>query len=214
MKVGEIRNALELLAAALEAPEQSAIKSFCAVFPAADMRSLPQFLKIAEPTPIVSHDRTSKSISDVHDSLQRFIPFARSYAKPALVKDLGALVDMLSRHRSASVPDFVEAARQRLANASLRKAPATGVRDDVVAAYVKELEDTYKDKSSFISVFDRLRADKNVRKQEAAAIASHFVHETAVTTARPEALRRILQKHEFYISSAAKARAMSGRSAA
>ena len=100
-------------------------------------------------------------------------------------------------------------------SASKRKQPKARPMDEaVVTSYAARLQATLGDDSAFMSVFRQLSTDKNVRQPEAAAILSRFIAPSAASTAKAEALDRILSRHQSLYTFTLKQRAIGGRSAA
>lgn len=90
----------------------------------------------------------------------------------------------------------------------------SAVNDSIVSSYLSKLEAALGDDRAFLPVFEALKADPEVRQEEAVALATKFVAKTAESTARAKALDRVLKRHSALASFRLKQRAMAGRSAA
>ena len=63
-------------------------------------------------------------------------------------------------------------------------------------------------------MYEELLTDKRIKQAELAKIASLVAYETAPSTSKKEALRRIWLVHESYATAAAKSKFSRGKSAA
>ena len=101
-----------------------------------------------------------------------------------------------------------------VASASKRNKKARPMDDSVVIGYVTRLETTLGDDPAFMAVFREMSSNKAVRQAEAVGILSRFVAPSSASTAKGEALDRILRRHKSLYAFKLKQRAMGGRSAA
>jgi len=88
------------------------------------------------------------------------------------------------------------------------------MNEKVVADYLARLEASLGDESAFMSVFDEMKSDSEVRQVEAVGLVSRFVSPMAASTSKSKAFERILRRHQNIISFDRKQRAGRGRSAA
>ena len=88
------------------------------------------------------------------------------------------------------------------------------INETIVSTYLTKLEGALGDDRAFLPIFEALKADPQVSQAEPVALASKFVAKTAESTARAEALERVLKRHAALASFRLKQRAMAGRSAA
>jgi hypothetical protein len=72
---------------------------------------------------------------------------------------------------------------------------------EVVADYVKRLNDTFRDPDQFPAVMKELEADPRVTQAEAVQIASEFYAPIAGSTSRPKALQHAMKRHEKLMES-------------
>lgn len=91
--------------------------------------------------------------------------------------------------------------------------PAKPLRSELVAHYKNEIARLRMGSPELTALFQRLAADTRMRGIEMAALASFVAYETSATMKKSESLRRIQQRHESYLTSAAKSEALRGSSA-
>ena len=132
-----------------------------------------------------------------------------SFGKPAVTKDLDAFLAALRRHSGTDISLLTEKAAQRsLRGASASRSPKP-VRSEVVALYVRRLEQALGDDRGFLAVYGQLQMDGEVKTNEIIAIAKQFSE--ATVKSRPTAMKKILSRHQGLMVSRAKSAATAGR---
>lgn len=89
------------------------------------------------------------------------------------VKGVSQVRKAIAPHLTQTIDDMLDDLRAEAA-AKAARAAAKAVRDDVVASYVKRLEEAAHDRQVFDSVFADLSTDRRVRKVELDAIAERY----------------------------------------
>jgi len=180
-----------------------------------------RILQLAQCLPTKSTLKISGLVSMLTDE----IPFEEregpSDKVELLAQDLSALLPVLSRFATAAkiqplreFLDFVTifgAMELRLFLENMNG--VLGDPPDIVVFYVERLQARYKDPEKFKDLFERLEADKRVKKPEAIGIAQAF-SQYARSGSKADALSSIWDKHKHYAESAAAGSAMAGKSAA
>lgn len=144
----------------------------------------------------------------VAKALSRWTHLVETIGGKAAIKDFKALLAALRAREGLAFDAGVTQAAARA------PAPEPDLDEAVVAKHVAALETDYRDPDTFAAAMDALRTDPDVRRAEAVAIASAFVYRQPGGTTKTAALAAIEKKHETFLASAAKSRAMRGRSAA
>lgn len=83
-----------------------------------------------------------------------------------------------------------------------------------VDGYVSKLNASVHDGAQFADVFNSLKSDKKLLRDDVVCIASRFAFPMAKSTSRKVALERIWRQHMASETAGAKTRSMHGRSAA
>jgi hypothetical protein len=131
-------------------------------------------------------------------------------AKKALIDDLERFASVLAPYARFLVSDFADAAAAQLSRAP---APTPGTLSaDVVANYLRLLEESLNDEKVFLEIFNRLKKDSAVKTPEAKQLARAFAK--ASGKSKKEALDRIWGRHASLIGVGARAKATGGRTAA
>lgn len=180
-----------------------------------------RILQLAQSLPTKSTLKISGLMSLLKDEIQVEDCEGQLEKVEMLAKDLSILVPVLSRFATAAkiqplreISDFLGI----FGNMELRRFfdsmnGALGDPPDIVQFYVERLQARYKDPEKFRPLFERLEADKRVKKPEAVAIAQAFA-QYARSGSKGDALSSIWDKHKHYAESAASGSAMAGKSAA
>jgi len=161
----------------------------------------------------VERSRSSPSVGDVQQALLEFERLVSNISKKDFVDDLRKLIATLESHQKADLASFAAAVQAEISGASPDEETAPS-DTGLIAAYVRRLDDSYKDEAAFKAVFQELKKDKRVKQTEMAEIASRFTISTPKSTARSESLNRIQARHQAYNTSKAKSDFFGGRSAA
>ena len=158
------------------------------------------------------------SCAEVARSLQQTGELMSEFAakQAAGSADIDKMQKALDIHSDVSVTDLVESLQSKLDELDTTSggSPASGLRKQLVAQYVEQLESTLADDKAFSAVFDHMKSNKRVRKQEAAAIAALFLSDKKRSDSRSRSLERIKSRNDRLVDSEAKRRSMSGKSAA
>lgn len=169
--------------------------------------------------------KSTLTVSGLVSMLKDEIPFEEgegpSDKVELLVQDLSALLPVLSRFATAAkiqplreILDFLAIFEVMELRRFLDSVNGVlGDPPDIVHFYVERLQARYKDPEKFRDLFERLEADKRVKKPEAVEIARVF-SQYARSGSKADALSSIWDKHKHYAESAASGSAMAGKSAA
>ena len=159
--------------------------------------------------------RTREMLS-LFPALRRLLK--RTKADKGTVEDLHRFEGALRTQEQAS-PEYVTDAaikklREQTASATSQTArpPARGQSGDAVDQYATRLEAALSDGDKFKAVFEELKADAAIKRQEAIVLAKRFAKESAKS--RDHALKLIMSRHTALLGSRARQKANKGRTAA
>jgi uncharacterized protein YktA (UPF0223 family) len=127
---------------------------------------------------------------------------SESAKNKALMDDLELFGAVLAPYAGFPISNFADAAVARLSWTSA----------DLVAHYLRRLEESLRNESAFLEVFNKLKKDTAVKAAEAKQLARAFAK--ASGRSKEEALDRIWSRHASLIGVGARAKATGGRTAA
>jgi len=216
MKSKDFAEALRQLADVLaapypDAPLVGAMRDLAAVFEVAPIAPVATLVKRlgARDLHLVSESPTLGDIADVFAPLQLFLA---GHAKAAVVADLRLVGNFLTKNSHAGVNSLLQRAPQILVPPARTLPASQPIREDLVAKYLKRLEDARSDDPRFMAVYRELSTDPEIGKLEAVALAKRFAGTPA--TARAAALKKLLAHHRALMTFKAKSESRDGRSAA
>ena len=129
---------------------------------------------------------------EFREVLARLELVVRTIAKQDFLNDLVMLIKALEPHDKEDLAAFVAACQAGLEASAptepKRKQTDQLLNDELVADYVRRLQNSYKESEQFMPVYEALRADKGVSKAELAKIASGLAYETPASTPKKEFL--------------------------
>lgn len=139
--------------------------------------------------------------------------FLHKFGKPVVAKDAAALAGLIAGQDAPSVEQIVAHAeavllKQRNTKAS-KNTPSEEIRQDIVAAYNRRLEQALGDDPGFTALLAVIESDKNLNTSEVVALSKMFSLKNART--RLAALKNIRARHQSLMTSRAKAAATAGR---
>ena len=130
--------------------------------------------------------------------IEGLLQLLKGIAKAGLLTDLELLLAVVREQGDIPIAGFASAIRQHVVSASKGqpKMGAAPVNEQLVDDYLRRLEAALGNDSEFRPLFRELDADKRVTKIEAVEIATRFMSPIPLSTSRPKALQRILQRHQ------------------
>lgn len=153
-----------------------------------------------------SHDDGAR-LGSLRDSTDLVLKLARLIASKAVIGELAEFARILREYSDVPLKAL------EFKSAEPRARTAAPLRIGLVNQYQREIASTKLGSAELTAIFDRLAVDKKMRALEMAALATAIAYETPPTTKRPDALKRVRQKHESFLTSAAKSDALKGSSA-
>ncbi len=219
MKVGDFKKQLVSFSKVLEAGNSKTIAQeinhLATIFDGHESLMIAKFMKLATPSSNVQKAANGILLLDVLSPLRELEKFLTPCAKLAFLKDLHLLIDLLATSPNTTVSDFVPFIKSQLTSIpAQKKRQSTSLNKALVEEYLRRLKADYKDVDTFRIIFEELKRDRAIRKQEAAAISDEFAYATPPSTAKKTSLERIKSVHQHYHSSVLNEKAMGGRSAA
>jgi hypothetical protein len=166
--------------------------------------------------PVHNNGPRTQEMLPLFPALRRLLKKAK--ADTAAMEDLDTFENALHAQERASPKDVAEAAIEKLRQqAEAAKAQATRQQspsqsDDSVDQYFTRLEASLRDVDTFKTVFEELKADAAIKRQEAIVLAKRFAKETAKS--RDQAMKLIMARHTAIIGARARQKATKGRTAA
>lgn len=158
-------------------------------------------LKRAERAGALPAAEKGRTIGDLAAALSAACAWVSGVGKKPVADDFQRLLSFLKPYWRASPVSLIDAVTQAREKKS-GKARAAKPDEKLVADYARALEATYTDPETFRAVFERLKDDPDIRKQEAAAIATRFVQRTPKTAEKDTSFERIWSRHKFYTDAA------------
>ncbi|MGA8612353.1 MAG: hypothetical protein WB760_11645 [Xanthobacteraceae bacterium] len=153
----------------------------------------------------------SPSLSDVERIISSLRKLLEKTAKPEVLRDVDAVVDLL-RNRPIGLTAFTSSAIGALNAQSQTKDKTPPTRDDLVLEYRQELERDLRDHDKFSAVYNDLISNAEMGNAELVSLARQFT-EASVRT-RDQALKKIWQRHQDQMGVMRKSKATGGRTAA
>jgi phage anti-repressor protein len=142
----------------------------------------------------------------IFPALRRLLKKAK--ADRGTVEDMETLESALRAQERASPEAVTDEAIKKLR----QQTESERQPDKYVDQYVTRLEAALGDQDNFKAVFEELRADAAIKRNEAIALAKGFAKETA--RSRDHALKLIMARHTALLGSRARQKATKGRTAA
>jgi len=216
MKSKDFAEALRQLADVLAAPNPpvptgSAMRDLASVFEIAPTSTVATLVKRLSARNLQLASETP-TLGDIACTLAPLQIFLARHAKGGLLADLRLVEGFLKAHAHAGVKSLVECASHALASPIRVKPEPPPLREDLVARYLRSLEDARSDDPRFMAVYNQLSIDPEIGKLEAVALAKRFAGTPA--TARAAALKKLLSHHRALLTFKAKSESRDGRSAA
>ncbi len=176
-----------------------------------------KFVAYAKPTPCAERHHPGSPLLEIRALLISFDQLARLTSRKTVISDIGLVSELIGDNKEGSVADFSDSVRAQLTKAKppsrKRSKVPTVVRADVVDTYAQQLILGLDGSMEFMPVFEKMKSDRSVRQQEAAAIAAKVLGSGPKSAAKAKAFQRILSRHESRIDLDAKLEALSGRTA-
>lgn len=144
-----------------------------------------------------------------------FVGATKHLGKAREVHSLDTFASALSKRKDEDFGQLVEAVDRVLvqkAQKSTNRRSTASLSDAEVGVYVQQLEAALGKDKAFDQIFHSLKADVNVKKQDAKNIARRFVGKSGAS--KTDAFRLIYERHASLVESRARALATGGRSAA
>jgi hypothetical protein len=158
----------------------------------------------------------ASEISDLAKNLAALPPTASTgnpkTAKSGVLTDLSAIEKLPADRTGMALGAFVQMVAGATAVTGRKKRRAVGIRDDMVAHYKQKREAALGDDEGFASIYNDLRTNIAMGKQEIAALAKEMTGSGA--RAQDAALKKICNRRQSLVVFKAKSRATAGRSAA
>jgi len=154
----------------------------------------------------------ARTLSRIVDA---FVSATRHLGKAREVNALDTFASALSKRKDEDFGQLVEAVDRLLAQKaqkSTSRRNTASLSDTEVGAYVQQLEAALGKDKAFDQIFYSVKADHNLKTQDAKNIARSFVGKSGRSKA--EAFRLIYERHSSLVESRARAVATGGRSAA
>ncbi len=154
----------------------------------------------------------ARNLSHIVDA---FVGATRTLGKVSAVKSLDTFASALSKRKDEDFGNLVEAVDLALAQKvqkSTSRRNTASLSDAEVGDYVQQLEAALGKDAVFDQTFHSIKADDNLKAQDAKNIARSFVGKSGRSKA--EAFRLIYERHSSLVESRARAVATGGRSAA
>lgn len=158
--------------------------------------------------------------SDVLPFLAALKKLFEGRVKAAILTDINAVEAALRKRSSVGLdaltsvltgPPMKAASKTRGAKPAKKSNDAT-LRDDLVAEFRQNLENSLGDPDRFAEVFNQLRSNSAVGKREIAALAKQMTGSAGRSI--DDGLKKILNRHQTLMTFKAKSVATGGRSAA
>lgn len=166
---------------------------------------------LATPFDIPDEQTVGSTLGEVADDLVAIEGLVRAVAKPSFVKDWKCLVSILRQNSRMQIRDFVATLEKAFGGAS---EPFKNPEETLVDAFVRRLSETQHAGDDFRRVVAALEANKAVKQEDMALIATRFAFKTAKSTPRKTSLARIVRRGDSSEAAGAKDRATKGQSAA
>jgi hypothetical protein len=178
-----------------------------ALFPILDTYATKKVADLAQAIMSAPTDHTPDAgVGQLSQFLRRLSRLMGNHAK-SISTDLETIISALAEH-----PGSLETLSSRLAElkkpSKKARKPDLPVRDEIVARYLRRLEESLGDDQGFNEVFHTLEGD-DVTGPEMILIAKRFSN--AASRSRPAALKKIRMRHQAIIVDRAKSAATAGR---
>lgn len=158
-------------------------------------------LKRADRIGALPRAERGRTIGDLAAALSAACAWVEGVGKKTVSDDFARLLAFLKPYWRASAESLIAAVERAREKKAVVAGRAAKIDEKLVSDYVRALEATYTDPDTFRAVFERLKEDPDIRKQEAAAIATRFTERTPKTTEKDVSFARIWARHRFYVDS-------------
>jgi hypothetical protein len=201
MKVAALAIVLSRYADALEASSASTTASrlrvFIGAFDFSESATVADFADLCTKVEF-STSGDSPLLKELTPTMEGLLQLLRGVAKPGLLADLELLLAVAREQGDIPIVGFASVIRQHVVSASKGrpKKGAAPMNQKLVESYLKRLEAALGNDAAFGPLFRDLEADKCVTKLEAVELATRFMGPTPLSTSRPKALQRVLQRHQ------------------
>jgi hypothetical protein len=214
----DLLNELSVFLRSVEAREAAeGLSTLARVFSSAPRREVGDVCSVLSGVEPPEHNNgpRTREMLPLFVALRRFLKRAKVNKRTEL--DLDKFEGALRIQEQASPEGVTDAAIKKLREQAVgaKAQPLRQLSAEAAAwvdQYVNRLETTLGDGDKFKAVFEELKADGAIRRDEAIALAKQFAKETAKS--RDNALKLIMARHTALLGSRARQKANKGRTAA
>lgn len=189
------------------------LRRFAAILGLAENVRTSTFVSDLSKTAIPASNDGTIRLKKLIPSLQGLAGFLTEIgANKSLVKDVGAILDLVHQHRDASLREFGAIVKRQVKTAPSWIADR-GVElldEELVTDYLKRLERALGNDHAFRKLYDEIKSDRRVSRIEAVELASRFLSPIAPSTPRTKALQTVMHRHEKLMDNRAASRAIGG----